>query len=188
MYPVEPIGGGTPPSQIYGASSRQRCGNDGQRKRVAHMPTATTTKEDSRSKLVQNHPHDFTKKPFFCQKILQRRVVEHGVRQQLLDLGVLAFQAFQALGLGELEPAVLGFPVVEGRLADPVLTAESSRLHPGLVLPQNRDDLLFRMPLALHRLVLSSRPDSNSPWINSRGQRHVQSRSLAVRVANILLV
>src|SRR3979409_196708 len=62
MSPVEPIGGGTAPSQIYGASSRQRCGNDGQRKRVAHMPTATTTKEDSRSKLVQNHPHDFTKK------------------------------------------------------------------------------------------------------------------------------
>src|SRR3981081_4392646 len=62
MYPVKPICGATPPSQIYGASSRQRCGNDGQRKRVAHMPTATTTKEDSRSKLVQNHPHDFTKK------------------------------------------------------------------------------------------------------------------------------
>src|SRR4030081_2639529 len=62
MYPVEPIGGGTAPSQIYGASSRQRCGNDGQRKRVAHMPTARTTKEDSRSKLVQDHPHDFTKK------------------------------------------------------------------------------------------------------------------------------
>src|SRR3981081_2978851 len=64
MYPVKPICGVTPPSQIYGASSRQRCGNDGQRKRVAHMPTATTTKEDSRSKLVQNHPHDFTKKLF----------------------------------------------------------------------------------------------------------------------------
>jgi hypothetical protein len=28
------------------------------------MPTATTTKEDSRSKLVQNHSHDFTKKHF----------------------------------------------------------------------------------------------------------------------------
>jgi hypothetical protein len=26
------------------------------------MPTAKTTTEDSRSKLVQNHPHDFTKK------------------------------------------------------------------------------------------------------------------------------
>src|SRR3979409_501768 len=65
MYPVEPIGGGTAHSQMSGASSRQRCGNDGQRKRVAHMPTATTTKEDSRSKLVQNHPHDFTKKLFY---------------------------------------------------------------------------------------------------------------------------
>jgi hypothetical protein len=39
-----------------------RCGHDGQRKRVAHMPTATTTTEDSRSNLVQNHPHDFTMK------------------------------------------------------------------------------------------------------------------------------
>ena len=31
-------------------------------KGVAHMPTATTITEDSCSKLVQNHPHDFTKK------------------------------------------------------------------------------------------------------------------------------
>jgi hypothetical protein len=30
-------------------------------KGVAHMPTATTTKEDSDSKSGQNHPHDFTK-------------------------------------------------------------------------------------------------------------------------------
>jgi hypothetical protein len=26
------------------------------------MPTAATTTEDSRSKLAQNHPHDFTMK------------------------------------------------------------------------------------------------------------------------------
>ena len=32
-------------------------------KGVAHMPTATTTKEDSDSKSGQNHPHDFTKTP-----------------------------------------------------------------------------------------------------------------------------
>ncbi|MGC1953736.1 MAG: hypothetical protein WA970_14460, partial [Gammaproteobacteria bacterium] len=62
MRPVEPIGGATAASQIHGSSIQQRCGHDGQRKRVAHMPTATTTKEDSHSKLVQNHPHDFTKK------------------------------------------------------------------------------------------------------------------------------
>jgi hypothetical protein len=39
------------------------------------------------------------------------------------------------------------------------------------VLLQDRNNLFFRMPFALHRLVLSYRPDSNSSWINSRGQR-----------------
>jgi hypothetical protein len=28
------------------------------------MPTATTAKEDSSSKMVQNYPHDFTKRLF----------------------------------------------------------------------------------------------------------------------------
>jgi hypothetical protein len=28
------------------------------------MPTATTTTEDSRSKLIQNYPHDFTKRAY----------------------------------------------------------------------------------------------------------------------------
>jgi hypothetical protein len=37
-----------------------------------------------------------------------------------------------------------------------VPAAQISRLHPGLVLLQDRDDLLFRVPLALHRLVPSS--------------------------------
>ncbi len=77
------------------------------------------------------------------------------VRQQLLQPGVLAFQPLQALGLGDLKPAVLGLPVVEARLTDPVLAAQLGRLHPGLALLQDRNDLLFRMPLALHRLVLS---------------------------------
>src|SRR3979490_2844350 len=85
MYPVEPIGGGTAPSQIYGASSRQRCGNDGQRKRVAHMPTPATTKKDSRSKLVQNHPHDFTKKPKYMRmtdtKVAQSSLYLHSYRR-----------------------------------------------------------------------------------------------------------
>src|SRR3979490_1715085 len=87
MYPVEPIGGGTAPSQIAGADSRQRCGNDGQRKRVAHMPTATTTKEDSRSKLVQNHPHDFTKKQFNEGRCRQRRRGRRRERHQGLRGG-----------------------------------------------------------------------------------------------------
>jgi hypothetical protein len=34
------------------------------------MPTAKTTTEDSRSKLVQNHPHDFTKKLFQKEQLM----------------------------------------------------------------------------------------------------------------------
>ena len=56
------------------------------------------------------------------------------------------------------------------RLTDPVLPAQVGRLHAGLVLFQDGHDLLFRMPIALHRLVLSSGPDSSSPWISSRAQ------------------
>jgi hypothetical protein len=41
---------------------QHRCGHDGQRKRVAHMPTAAITTEDSRSKFAENYPHDFTMK------------------------------------------------------------------------------------------------------------------------------
>jgi hypothetical protein len=57
-------GAGQGLSPMHGSSLRHRqprCGHDGQRKRVAHMPTAATT-EDSRSKLAQNHPHDFSMK------------------------------------------------------------------------------------------------------------------------------
>ena len=91
----------------------------------------------------------------FCQKILQRRIVEHRVGQQLLQPSVLALHRLQALRLGDLEPAVLGLPVVKRRFAHPVLPAHVGRLRPGLVLLQNRNDLLFRMPFALHRPVLS---------------------------------
>src|SRR5262249_9027708 len=74
-----------------------------------------------------------------------------------LQLGVLALQPLQPLSLGDLQPAVLGFPVVEGGFADPVFPAQIGRLHSGLVLLQDRNDLLFRMLLSLHRLVLSPR-------------------------------
>jgi hypothetical protein len=46
--------------------------------------------------------------------------------------------------------------LVEGRLADPVLTAEVGRLHPGLVLPQNRDDLLPNISLPPALLALAA--------------------------------
>ena len=48
----------------------------------------------------------------------------------------LAFslEPLQPLGLGDLQPAVLGFSVVKAGFADPVLAAQIGRLHPGFVL------------------------------------------------------
>src|SRR5438128_12466515 len=46
-------------SPIHGSSTRRgrhRYGHDGQRKCVAHMPTAATTTEDSRSKFGRKLP------------------------------------------------------------------------------------------------------------------------------------
>jgi len=58
---------------------------------------------------------------------------------------------FRRLASETSSPSVLGFPVVEARLADPVLPAQVGRLHAGLVLFQDGHDLLFRMPIARRR-------------------------------------
>ena len=42
-----------------------------------------------------------------------------------------------------------GLPVVEARLANPMLAAQIGCLHASLVFHQDRNDLLFRVPLAL---------------------------------------
>jgi hypothetical protein len=49
-------------------------------------------------------------------------------------------------------PPVLGLPIVESSLADPVVATQIGHRHPGLVL---RQDLLFRVTFPLHRLALS---------------------------------
>src|SRR6266571_8614982 len=63
-------------SPIHGSSTRRgrhRCGHDGQRKCVAHMPTAATTTEDSRSKFGRKLPtrlHDEAINYFFNVEII----------------------------------------------------------------------------------------------------------------------
>src|SRR6185437_16351121 len=61
---------------------------------------------------------------FFCDKVLQRRVVEHRVSQQALQLGVLVLELLEPLGLGDVHAAELRLPGVERRRADPVLAAD----------------------------------------------------------------
>jgi len=63
---------------------------------------------------------------------------------------VLVLERLQPLGIRDLEAAILGLPFVEGRAADPVPATQIGGLRPGLLLPQDSDDLLFREPACLH--------------------------------------
>src|SRR5437660_3461255 len=71
-------------SPIHGSSTRRgrhRCGHDGQRKCVAHMPTAAATTEDSRSKFGRKLPtrlHDEAKMMIWLQNAALRPIASSG--------------------------------------------------------------------------------------------------------------
>ena len=77
--------------------------------------------------------------------------------------------------------AVLGFPAVVGLLADAVLAADLGRLHAGLSLLQDGDDLFFAVSFASHSCSSLPTPppaakppgSSHLPWTSFRGQGHV---------------
>ena len=87
----------------------------------------------------------------FCADLLEDCVVQHRLGQQLLQPPVLILQHLRPARIRHIEPAVLRLPLVERRAADPVLAAHIRRLRPRLLLPQDRDNLLFREPAPLHR-------------------------------------
>src|SRR4051794_11905308 len=87
---------------------------------------------------------------------LQSNIVEHGISKEPLQLGVLVFQALQALRLRNIHPAELRLPGIKRRRADPVLAAKISCRNPRLLLAQNRHDLFLCKPRSLHRPVLPS--------------------------------
>ena len=65
----------------------------------------------------------------------------------------LAFSSvknLQAPGFGHVQATILGLPLVERRAADPVLAANIPRLQTRFLLPQDRNDPLFREPRLLH--------------------------------------
>ena len=67
----------------------------------------------------------------FSKHLLQRRHIQHRLRQELLELAVLLFQALQLAGVGDLHPAIARPPLVERRIADAVLPTQVARRHPG---------------------------------------------------------
>lgn len=90
----------------------------------------------------------------FSQKVVQRRDIQHRLRQQLLQPPVLVLQRSQLLGVRHRQATVLGLPALEGLLADSVPAAHLRRRVPGLLLPQHADNLGIFEPTLLHVRLL----------------------------------
>ena len=63
------------------------------------------------------------------------------------------FQSSQPLHLADLEPSILALRGVKRRIAHAVLAAQLGNWCPGLLLLQDPDDLLLRVPRPLHSSV-----------------------------------
>jgi transposase len=99
--------------------------------------------------------------PFFSKKILKGGIVEHRISQKQFQARVLVLVALQPLCPADVHAAILGFPPVNGGIADPVRAAQIGDGNPGLVLFQDADDLIFGEPAALH--LWSFRLDQSLP-------------------------
>ena len=73
--------------------------------------------------------------------ILQCAVFQRHIGVQPLQLGVLGFQALEALKFGSVQLAVLGFPQAIAGRSDAVLAADLLRRQARLRLVQDRYDL-----------------------------------------------
>src|SRR5208282_3054449 len=86
----------------------------------------------------------------FSEQVLERRVVQHRLRQQPLKPPVLVLQRLQTTGFRDLEPAVLRFPLVECCAGDPVPPANLFGPGTRLVLAQHPDDLFLAEATPFH--------------------------------------
>src|SRR6056297_1312100 len=109
----------------------------------------------------------------FSEHFLERRDIEHLLRQHLLQLRILGLQRLQPPGVGHFHAAILRPPLVEGRIANPVLAAQILCAQPSLVLLQNANDLFFAETASLHRLSPSveNRLTSNRGLFRGAGHR-----------------
>ena len=80
------------------------------------------------------------------EEILEVGIVQHRIRQKTLQTGILLLEAVQPLGLADVHPAILGFPLLNGRNADALLAAPIGHGNPGHMLFQDADDLGFGEP------------------------------------------
>src|SRR3546814_2881170 len=106
--------------------------------------------------------------PVFCRDFLQHGIVEHGVRQQPFEPGVLLLEHLQLARLRHVHAAILGLPRVQRRAADAVLATHIGGLHPAFLLAQHRDDLLLAEPGLPHvRLLTKARSEEHTSELQS---------------------
>src|SRR5918994_7690101 len=116
--------------------------------RVARSAPASPSPAPPRAEPVRS--------PLFSQHLTGHLVFQEGLREQLLESGVLRLELLQPLRVRHSHAAKLASPRVVARLGEPVLAAEVLHRQPGIGLPQETHDLPFREPL-LHRPPLFAR-------------------------------
>ena len=89
-------------------------------------------------------------------KAVSISVVQHLIRQQLLQPSVLLLKRSQTPSIRRLQAPELRFVLVERRRAGPMLSAHIRSRHPWLLLLQDRNDLLASMKLAKFAKALSN--------------------------------
>ncbi len=111
----------------------------------------------------------------FCEMILQRDIVEHGVSYKPLQLGVSRPRSHSALGLRHVHAAVLRLPGVEHGTADPVLPADIAAVETSASC--SRSTAMICSSLNLDRFMVRSffGPDSSSSGDVRRGHSRYRS-------------
>src|SRR5215510_5664320 len=104
----------------------------------------------------------------FSNRILQRMMRQGKLGIHLLQPRVLGFELLQSAKLRDIQTAVAGFPVIEGRVADAVLAHQLRHLHTRLGLLQDRDDSFFGKPRLLHSSS-PSQENSTPKWSCASG-------------------
>ena len=86
------------------------------------------------------------------QQVFQDRHIQHAVRQQLFQPGVLCLKCLQPAGVRDIHASELRLPFVEGCRAHAMAPADLFGRHPTLLFRQDRDDLFlaeFALPHCL---------------------------------------
>jgi len=93
-------------------------------------------------------------RPTFFSDVLQDRLVQAELRDQLLEPRVLLLQLLELAHLVGLHPRVLLLPAIERLLRNADLPNQVGHRHPKLGLFEHGDDLLDRKLLAFHDKLL----------------------------------